>query len=613
MKLVILLGSMALFLSMIDGSRSTQTPSASTGPVSTATRRLRNFLSEDWKYWMGEYPEAATLFGYPGENDRWTDYSPTGIERRNRHLEQSLGLLRAIPRNELPADEQLNYDLYQDAIQTAIAGLRFHDDAFPLSSVVPTNLYIPVNQIQGLLQDLPITIDRMPTARPSDYQDILARLSTIPGIVDQTIDLMKLGLGNGWTPPKVTMREVPKQIESQIVSDPLASPLLAAFKTYPTAITTEQQKDFTHRATAAYRDKVSPAFGKLRDFLVGTYIPACRETISVRDLPDGSDFYKYLVRWHTTTGLTPEQIHQNGLEQVKQIGTEMDQVIAQTGFQGSFAEFVKFMNTDPRFIFSSADDLLVYFRDIAKRADPELAHLFGVLPRLPYGVKPVPEAVAPSQAAAYYDQGAPSAGRPGYVYVNTYKIESRPRWDAEDLLLHEGVPGHHLQISLAQEMNGVPEFRKQLGYTAYVEGWALYAESLGGEMGFYADPYSKFGYLSAQMWRAVRLVVDTGIHSMGWTREQAIEYFKEKTGQPEQNGVVEVDRYVVWPGQALGYKIGQLKIQELRHAAEQELSDQFDIRAFHDAVLDQGALPLDILDARVTKWVAAQKAKQSAR
>jgi uncharacterized protein (DUF885 family) len=271
------------------------------------------------------------------------------------------------------------------------------------------------------------------------------------------------------------------------------------------------------------------------------------------------------------------------------------------------------MNTDPRFRFSSADDLLVYVRDIAKRADPELAHLFGGLPRLPYGVKPVPEAVAPSQTAAYYDQGAPSAGRPGYVYVNTYKIESRPRWDAEDLFLHEGVPGHHLQISLAQEMNGVPEFRKQLGYTAYVEGWALYAESLGGEMGFYADPYSKFGYLSAQMWRAVRLVVDTGIHSMGWSREQAIEYFEENTGQPEQNAVVEVDRYIVWPGQALGYKIGQLKIQELRHAAEQELGDHFDIRAFHDAVLDQGALPLDILDARVTKWAAARKAKQPAR
>jgi uncharacterized protein (DUF885 family) len=613
MRLAPLLGSMVLLLSTTGGSSSGQLPSASPGPSSPATRRLRNFLAEDWKYWMGEYPETATVFGYPGENDRWTDYSQTGIERRDRHLEESLRLLRAIPRNELPTDEQLNYDLYQDAIQTAMAGLRFHDDPFPFPSVVPTNLYTPINQIEGLLQELPSTIDRMPAARPSDYQDILARLSAIPRIVDQTIDLMKVGLGRGWTPPKVTMRDVPKQIESQIVSDPLASPLLAAFNAYPTAITPDQQKDFTHRATAAYTDKVVPAFGRLRDFLVETYIPSCRETISVRDLPDGADFYKYLVHWHTTTGLTPEQIHRNGLDQVKQIGTEMKQVIAQIGFQGSFAEFVKFMNTDPRFRFSSANDLLVYVRDIAKRADPELAHLFGVLPRLPYGVKPVPEAVAPSQTAAYYDQGAPSAGRPGYVYVNTYKIESRPRWDAEDLFLHEGVPGHHLQISLAQEMNGVPEFRRQLGYTAYVEGWALYAESLGGEMGFYADPYSKFGYLSAQMWRAVRLVVDTGIHSMGWSREQAIRYFEQNTGQPEQNSVVEVDRYVVWPGQALGYKIGQLHIQELRRAAEQELGDQFDIRAFHDAVLDQGALPLGILDGRVTKWVAAKKAKQSAR
>jgi uncharacterized protein (DUF885 family) len=612
MKFVILVGSLSLFLSTTGRFGRAETPSAGAG-TGQAVRRLRDFLTDDWKYWMHEYPEAATVFGYPGENDRWTDLSSTSIERRNRHLEESLGVLRAIPRNELPRGEQLNYDLYQELIRKAIAGLRFHDDAFPLASVVPTNAYIPINQIQGLLQYLPETIDQMPAARPGDYQDILARLSTIPQVIDQTIDLMKVGLGHGWRPPKITVRDVAKQIESQIVPDPLSSPLLAAFRTYPAAIASERQNDFTQRAVRAYTDKVGPAFRKLRDFVVETYVPACRDTISVSDLPDGSDYYKYLVRWHTTTQLTPEEIHRTGLREVSEIRTEMDRVIGQAGFKGSFAEFVKFMTSDPRFTFSSSHDLLLDFRDIAKRADPELAHLFGTLPRLPYGVKPVPEAVAPSQTAAYYQPGAPPAGRPGYVYVNTYNIASRPKWAGEDLFLHEGVPGHHLQLSLAQEMEGVPEFRKQLGYTAYVEGWALYAESLGGEMGFYADPYSKFGYLSAQMWRAVRLVVDTGIHTMGWSRERAIQYFLENTGQPEQNAVVEVDRYIVWPGQALGYKIGQLKIQELRRGAEQALGDRFDIRAFHDVILDQGALPLDILDRRATEWVTREQEKWRAR
>ena len=612
MKFVILVASLSLFLSTTGRFGRAETPSAGAG-TGQAVRRLRDFLTDDWKYWMHEYPEAATVFGYPGENDRWTDLSSTSIERRNRHLEESLGVLRAIPRNELPRGEQLNYDLYQELIRKAIAGLGFHDDAFPLASVVPTNVYIPINQIQGLLQYIPETIDQMPAARPGDYQDILARLSTIPQVIDQTIDLMKVGLGHGWRPPKITARDVAKQIESQIVPDPLSSPLLAAFRTYPAAIASERQNDFTQRAVRAYTDKVGPAFRKLRDFVVETYVPACRDTISVSDLPDGSDYYKYLVRWHTTTQLTPEEIHRTGLREVSEIRTEMDRVIGQAGFKGSFAEFVKFMTSDPRFTFSSSHDLLLDFRDIAKRADPELAHLFGTLPRLPYGVKPVPEAVAPSQTAAYYQPGAPPAGRPGYVYVNTYNIASRPKWAGEDLFLHEGVPGHHLQLSLAQEMEGVPEFRKQLGYTAYVEGWALYAESLGGEMGFYADPYSKFGYLSAQMWRAVRLVVDTGIHTMGWSRERAIQYFLENTGQPEQNAVVEVDRYIVWPGQALGYKIGQLKIQELRRGAEQALGDRFDIRAFHDVILDQGALPLDILDRRATEWVTREQEKWRAR
>jgi len=574
-----------------------------------AKGRFREFLDRDWKYWMTEYPEFATIFGYPGQNGRWTDYSPAAIEKRNQHLESGLKELHAIRRTDLPAEEQLNYDLYEDLYKTAIAGLRFHDDAFPLPEVTPVNLYMPVTQMDGVLTNLPETIGLMPTARPSDYEDIIKRLESFPVVVDQAIALMNQGIAQGWTPPKITMRDVPKQAADQIVSDPLKSPLLSGFKKFPPAMNAQQQKDLAQRASAAYRDKVSPALAKLQNYLTNTYIPKCREKISVTTLPQGAEYYTYLVKWHTTTNLTPAEIHQVGLDQVKEIRAQIDQLIARSGFKGGLSEFAKFLNTDARFKFSSADELLAYVRDIAKRADPQTAHLFGTLPRLPYGVKAVPDAIAPSQSEAYYEPGTPEAGRPGYVNINTYNLAARQKWDMEDLFLHEGVPGHHLQIALAQELPDRPAFRKNLGYTAFTEGWGLYAESLGEEMGFYADPYSKFGYLSGQMWRAVRLVLDTGIHSMGWTREQALQYFRDNTGQPEQNVVSETDRYIVWPGQALGYKIGQLKFLELRKKAQEQLGARFDIRKFHDSLLGEGALPLTILEPRVENRAAAQGAR----
>lgn len=613
-KTAILAGSLIFAVSIIAPCTPAQTAAAAAakGAPTTATRQLREFFAKDWAYWMHEYPEEATSTGYPGQNGRWTDSSPAAIERRNQHLTGSLKQLKAIPRAELPPDERLNYDLYQEAIQIAIDGLRFHGDAFPIPGVVPGNVYSPDDQMSGILHGIPDTIALMPTVRTGDYEDILSRLDAIPAVIDQEIGLMRNGMAHGWVPPKITMRDVPKQAESQIVSDPLTSPLLSAFKSYPATFTSEQKEEFTRKAVAAYTGRVAPAFQKFRDFLVSAYIPACRETISVASLPEGSDYYKYRIRWHTTTDLTPEQIHQIGLDLVKQIRAEMDQVIRQTGFQGSFADFIKFINGDARFQYSSKDDMLMHYRDIAKRADPQLELMFGKLPRLPYGVKAIPDAIAPSETDAYYQPGSPAAARPGYLYVNTYNLASRPSWEAEDTFLHEGVPGHHLQISLAREMTGVPDFRKQLGYTAYVEGWALYAETLGSEMGFYTDPYQKFGFLSGEMWRAVRLVVDTGIHSMGWSRDQAIQYFEENTGQPEQGSVAEIDRYIVWPGQALGYMIGRLKIQELRHLAEQELGDRFDIRAFHDVVVGQAALPLDLLETRTKEWIADQRTKHPA-
>jgi uncharacterized protein (DUF885 family) len=309
------------------------------------------------------------------------------------------------------------------------------------------------------------------------------------------------------------------------------------------------------------------------------------------------------VRWQTTTDLTPQQIHEIGLSEVKRIRAEMDKVIASTNFKGSFHEFTKFLRNDPRFYFDKPDDLVNGYRIIAKKIDPELAHLFGKLPRLPYGVTPIPDFKAPSQTTAYYQAGVPSVGRPGYYFVNTYNLHARPKWEMEALSLHESVPGHHLQISLAQEMENQPEFRKHVGYSAFVEGWALYCESLGEELGMYKDPYSKFGQLSYEMWRAVRLVVDTGMHAQGWTRDQAIQFFKDNTGKTDQDITVEVDRYIVWPGQALAYKLGQLKIRELRTQAGKLQGAKFNVRAFHDAVLENGALPLNVLSAQMETWM----------
>lgn len=572
-----------------------------------AADTMRAQFDDDWKYWMEQYPEAATLIGYPGQNGRWTDYSQAAIDARSGYLKKSLERISAIDRAALPADDHVNYDLYRELLDTAVKGLEFHNDAAPVRGVIPRNLLMPVNQMEGIQQDIPRVIASMPAATRGDYDNILARLQGVPALVDQTIALMERGLAAGVTPPRITLRDVASQADAQIVPA-LTSPLLAAFSKWPAGIPESDRAALTARATQTYEQSVRPAFTKLRDFLATRYVPAARETTSAAALPNGAELYAYNVRWHTTTGLTPREIHDIGLAEVKRIRAEMDKVIAGTGFKGSYADFVTFLRTDPRFYYTDAGSLLTGYRDICKRADPELAALFGRLPQTPYGLRPIPDAIAPSQTTAYYDPGSLNVGRPANMFANTYKLDARPKWEMEALTLHEAVPGHHLQISLAQELQRIPEFRKNSSYTGFVEGWALYAESLGEEMGFYKDPYSKFGQLTYEMWRAVRLVVDTGLHSLGWTREQAIEFFSANAAKTQQDIVVEVDRYIVWPGQALGYKIGQLKIRDLRAAATRDLGPRFDIRQFHDTVLGEGAVPLDVLERRINLWVGQRRA-----
>ncbi len=561
--------------------------------------RLHELFRVTWEYQMTEFPEFATDVGYPGQNARWTDNSLAAIARRKRELQQPLAVVNAIRRERLGAADRLNYDLFKRGVEEQIEAARFPDE------------YLAITQLGGVQQDVGQLFARMPTARVSDYEDILARLDGVPALIDQTVALLQRGSEAGVTPPRITLRDVPQQIKELIPDSApaLASPLLKPFTQFSASIPTAEQARLRAAAVEAYGRRVAPAYHRLYDYFVETYLPRTRETIGMSALPDGAAWYALRVRHFTTTSLTSQQIHELGLAEVRRIRAAMDSVIASTGFTGTFAAFAQFLRTDPRFFYADSESLVRGYRDIAKRIDPALIRLFGRLPRLPYGVTTIPSYTARSQTTAYYQPGSPDAGRPGWFYVNTYDLKSRPKWEMEALTLHESVPGHHLQIALSQEMTGVPEFRRYGGYTAFVEGWGLYAEGLGPELGLYQDPYAKFGQLTYEMWRAVRLVIDTGIHAMGWSRERAIQFFKDNAPKAEQDITVEVDRYIVWPGQALAYKIGQLKLRELRDSAAAALGPRFDIRAFHDAVLGNGALPLDLLEREVRGWMAARRAK----
>lgn len=575
---------------------------------SDAARKFRAYLADDWKQWMIEYPDMATATGFPGQNRRWPDDSPEGIAARKKHLEQSLAKLKTFSREALPPAEQLNYDLYLELLGTAHEGLQYGDDPYPFRNVVPRSLWMPMNQMEGVQQGAAETLETTPHQSVANYEDILARMEALPRLVEQNLALLQAGLAKGYTPPKVTLRDLPKQIADLIPTDPMKSALLQPFTEFPSGFPEAEKARLTERAKELYTGAVAPAFQKLHDYVASTYLSACRESIAAAALPNGAAAYAFHVRWQTTTKLTPQQIHAIGLAEVKRIRGEMDRVIAASGFHGSFHDFTEFLRTDPRFYYTNADDLVNGYRIIAKEIDPQLAHEFGKLPRLPYGVLPVPDFKAPSQTTGYYQPGSPAAGRPGHYFVNTYNLHARPKWEMDALTLHESVPGHHLQMALAQEMQDEPDFRKNTGYSAFVEGWALYGESLGEELGRYNDAYSKFGQLSYEMWRAVRLVVDTGMHSMGWTRDQSIRYFTDNTGKTDQDITVEVDRYLVWPGQALAYKLGQMEIRKLRTEAEKALGAKFDIRSFHDEVLSKGALPLTSLKPHVEAWIAQQAA-----
>ncbi len=565
----------------------------------TDSKRLNDFFDVDWKRRMQAHPEAATYYGYPGQNGRWSDFSEANIAREKREAGFPLLVLKSIDRAKLTPAEQVSYDLYVYDTERSVEETKF-----------PTE-YLFLNQMGGVQIDTSGMLSMMPANNAKDYNDIMGRLRGLPSLIDQYIVLLGKGLAAGITPPQHVLADVQLQIQNQIVENPQDSPLLRKFEDMPESLT-PQKEALRTEAKKIYADSIKPAFQRLLNFIVTDYSPKAVTRTGFSTLPRGKEWYRLKVKLHTTTDLPPEEIHQIGLAEVKRIRAQMELVQQQAGFTGTFPEFLQFLRTDDQFFFKTPNELLMGYRDICKRADPELARLFGTLPRLPYGVQQVPSYSEKSQTTAYYEPGSPDVGRPGFFFANTYDLHSRPKWEMEALSLHEAVPGHHLQIALAQEMQGLPQFRRFGEYTAFVEGWGLYSESLGAEMGFYKDPYARFGQLTYEMWRSIRLVVDTGMHYLGWSRKQAIDYFVQNAGKSEHDIAVEVDRYLVWPGQALAYKIGELKIKQLRAEAQTQLGEHFELRKFHDTVLSQGAVPLSVLETQVLNMIALEKSHSAA-
>jgi uncharacterized protein (DUF885 family) len=589
--------SFAIFLALLTISTlEAQNPPAASAPkpAGGAAKALHTLFDAEWEYNLRQNPTFASALGDKRYNDKWDDVSLTNLEQQNQHALAVQKKLAAIPRSQLSANDRVNHDMFKRDLENGIESYRFK-----------THL-LPLNQ-RGGLQTLDTFTSNLTFETTKDYEDWIARLNAFPTLADQTTALMREGIRQKMMHPRVIMQRVPAQIDRQIVDDPEKSGWYAPFKEMPKNVPAADQERLRAAAKEAIANKIIPSYRKFREFFVTEYLPACYDQVGAWQRPDGDKAYAFYAREYTTTGMTPDQIHELGLKEVARIKAEMEQIKTKVGFQGTMPEFFQHLRTDPKFYYKSGDELLAAYRAMAKRIDPKLVTQFRTIPRLPYGVEPIPMNEAPDTTTAYYNQGAADGTRPGTYYVNLFKPDTRPKWEMMALSLHESVPGHHLQISRAMELGEIPQFRRYGYITSFGEGWGLYAESLGDEMGLYQDPYDKFGQLTYEMWRAVRLVVDTGMHAKKWTRQQAIDYFMQNAAKTEQDVVNEIDRYIAWPGQALAYKIGQMKIRELRTKAAEGLGPKFDVREFHDVVLGQGAVPLDVLENVVNEWVATKR------
>ena len=560
------------------------------------TDRLALLLEIDFDSFLDENPTYATTSGFAGYAGRWDDDSAAGLAQAHARLRSRLEAIESIDPTVLAEEDQLNHQLFLRQARERVELLKF-----------PTHVQ-RINQRRGVQQSAASTLKSMPNRSVADLEGQVSLLKGLPDHIDHQIALLREGIELGVVPPAITLRDVPQQVRNMVVDTPKSNPILQGFFDLPSSVPLEQGELLRQEAIAIYESAIRPKWGELERFLVSEYLPAAPESIAASDRPNGAEWYAFEVKQRTTLDITPDEVHQIGLKEVARIRGEMERVKAWAGFDGSLEEFFTFLRTDPQFYHTEPEALLAEYRDISKRADLEMPKLFGLLPRTPYGVTEIPSYAAKSQTTAYYLRGSLAAGRGGQFFANTYALNTRPRWEMEALTLHEAVPGHHHQIAIQQEIEGTPGFRKMgMTLTGYTEGWGLYSESLGEEMGFYKDPYSKFGQLTYEMWRAVRLVVDTGMHSKGWSRQQAIDYFAANASKSEHDIVVEIDRYIVWPGQALAYKLGELKFKELKARAAEALGEKFDIRAFHDEVLHRGPLPLGMLEDYVNEWIASQR------
>jgi uncharacterized protein (DUF885 family) len=559
-------------------------------------KALNALFAEIWEDHLRRDPEFASTIGDKRYNDQLTDYSVDAYNDELAHGRDWIVQLGTIDTTGMDDQEVLSKDLELRQLIDQQAGAEFK------------SWEMPVNQFSGLHSELPQLVSRLSFTTVKEYDDYTARLTKIPHAFDQISTNMSAGIEDGRVPPQYLLEKVLVQVNAIATEKPEDTPFARPLQKFPAGISAEDQARIKAAVLEAIQKQVLPAYAQFARFLKATYIPAGRKDPGIWSIPDGDKYYAFRVRQSTTTDLTPDQIHQIGVDEVKRDEAEMLVIAQKLGFK-DVAALRASIATNPKLHAQTKEQYLNAFRADIDQMRPKLPALFGRLPKAPLEVEAVPAFIEKDQAPAYYERGTPNGSRPGKVFVNTYDFEHRSLANVESIAYHEGLPGHHLQISIAQELTRIPEFRKYLGYTAYTEGWGLYAERLGKDVGFYQDPYSDYGRLEADIFRAIRLVVDTGVHSQHWTREQMVQYFKDHSGLDDSTIQSEVDRYIAWPAQALGYKIGQLKILELRAKAQQALGPKFDIRAFHDEVIDSGALPLDVLEQHVDAWIATQKSR----
>ncbi|MBT3797004.1 MAG: DUF885 domain-containing protein [Candidatus Marinimicrobia bacterium] len=559
------------------------------------TNELYQIFSDARQYELDTNPISATYAGNHKLNDRMPSVSNEQMDKNLNFLKSIILRLEMIQLNTLSKKDKINHKIFYRIVNSKIKSIEYKD------------YYMPFNADSGFHTGLARLYKAMPFKTVKNYQDYISRLLDFPRYFDEQISNMALGIKTGISIPKIVLEGYEVTIKTHVVDSYEESVFFEPFQSFPNSFTTEQQVAIRKQGQQAVMNGAVKAYASFLDFFLNQYYPNARKSLGASELPGGIDYYKFKIEHFTTLNLSAQEIHEIGLNEVSRIRNEMEAVIKSVNFKGSFSDFLNFLRTDPQFYATTSKDLLKEASYIAKRIDAKLPTLFNKLPRLPYGVAPVPEDLAPKYTGGRYVGPAEGSKEPGYYWVNTYKLDVRPLYNLEALTLHEGVPGHHLQNSIASEIDDLPEFRKDLYLSAFGEGWGLYSEYLGIEAGFYTDPYSNFGRLTYEMWRACRLVVDTGIHAMGWSRQRVINYLSDNTALPIHECTTETDRYIAWPGQALSYKIGELKIKELRKFAEKELGKEFDVRNFHDTVLGSGSVPLNILEDQVKDWVASQK------